>query len=209
MQAIIDLEADNVRLLLVIEAFGSEMKWSLETLTELLGWTTDRACKSLKMLINFGLLTANKEVFGITEKGIEYAAGAIINSESDARSYMFKNEVLTGMDLAGNQTVIANAALPSSSSGSKRGGGNVDDSIIDKQESLNSEKENAEKLGLSLTYFRECLKSGRVHLCSGDHLGIFDKHGNGWQHLCKVCRKKAELIKCGDKLLKYNGISRM
>lgn len=187
-QKLIDAEVDNTRLLSVIEAFGNSMIWTTEMIKNLLDWETDRINKTLQRLKDLAYLSKRKSEFFITKEGEDHVLAALHNSDVDSRSYMFKDEVLTGMDCSGDQTKVDNAVLPSGKKYNKKN--NAEDKVIAEQLRVRARAREAKKSGISEEEYDEGIKSGRIKMC-GDHIGIFDRKGiDGWQHLCKKCRKE-------------------
>ncbi len=195
---------NSIRLLLIIQAFKTREKepeengeqaedlvWTVELFSFLLGWPESKVRRVINWTKSRHYITEHLGTYLLTDVGVEFSRAAMRRPEIRGAISAWKNEVLTGINPKGKQSKIDTAVLPGAEDRPVKAV-TAEDILSASQLRLQARKRHARALGLSLEEFDAGVQSGRVRICDNtgeSHIGIFDKKGNGWQHLCRRCRK--------------------
>lgn len=194
-QSKIDNDAHTTRLITVMASFGLDAVWTFKIVQDLLEWPTEHLQYAVNRLIKMELVSKHKNQLFVTDKGREFAAGAIARAEVAAPDKKFTLEALTGMDEDGKETMIEKAALPGTPK--HYATQTTEDKLSGEQTRVQARKREASKLEITLEEFDKGVQSGQIKICKYcGQINIFDrrkKGGNTWQHQCRQCRKGARL----------------
>lgn len=194
----INREMRAFKLLGIIKSFPLDTIWTNKRLSKLSRIDVSTVQTITWSLVSVGYLNTYRGIYRITDKGLDFYDSAKSKPWFDAFRE-WRNEALSGITNAGEQSQIDNAILPKS--GGRTYGDKSPEDIYSHYESdMRMRQRVARELNISIAEYDERIRDGSIHVCKGidfdnegeliQHLGIFDRHKQGWQHLCRKCRKR-------------------
>lgn len=158
----------------------------------------EKSFTALKWLESDGLIKDMK----LTEKGELYLQAVTKDPTFDTLSIstQFKNEALTGLTtqynkksgcIVSKRSLLKRAVLPNTNKSASKSSNNAEDKMLEQCRQDDIKKQIAQRLGITVELCSKHLAENRVKMCTKcQSLGIFDKHGDRLQHLCRECRKR-------------------
>lgn len=204
-------EQTAIKILQLVKSMSPDTLWTSGILAVMIGIPLARAEHAVLWLERSGYLTTHIGLFRITIEGEEYYEAARRKPEFSISLAEFKNEVLTGMDAAGNQSKINTAVLPSTPSPTHSD--TADKLMARAQTNMRIKRRTCINLGITIDEFEQRLLDGSLQICTGGddgpHIGIFGRHnsvrdGKRWQSECRKCqkikraRKRDEILESGS-----------
>jgi hypothetical protein len=193
-QTKIDLEQDANLILGTLLRYGKELIWTRQIILDVFHLPKYRAIAALNRLEDNGYLSYLGGQYKTTTYGEEYYDGVSKKYHLEISNHAWKTEVLTGMDAAGDETSIDRAAIPGPSTIPVEHF--TPERAAEEHERLIKWKNiTCKRLGIDDEEYHRRVVDHSLKYCRGEdklfpHLGIFDRKGKGWQHLCRACRKK-------------------
>ena len=173
---------------------------SIDALSKVSGVDYVMAGHCINGLIGKNYVVVLKGEHIVTTKGQQYYQDQCIKRGTKDTS-AFKDEALTGMrqersDNSGFMVSVQSdmeRAVLSTVSGRIERGKNPEEIAAAMQDRRRAIEYIRQSLGLSKALYKEMMKEGRIRVCNGidgKHIGIFDRKGNRYQHLCRDCFKE-------------------
>jgi hypothetical protein len=150
----------------------------------------DRALMACGRLIGLGELARHNGGYLVTLEGEQRYQDAMDNPIIPTSVQEWKTEALTGIRLNGDPTDILNPVIPGAET--RPFNETPEDMVMTAEQFKAAMTTIAKDLGLNVDKLLKFHAEGRLRKCTkgGDHLGIFDKNGYGWQAYCRKCSKK-------------------
>lgn len=158
----------------------------------------ERSFTALKWLESEELIKNMK----LTEMGELYLQAVTKDPTFDTLdiSSKFKIEALTGLTteyntksccIVSKRSLLKRAVLPKNKKSASKNSNNAEDEMLEKCRQADIKEQIAQRLGVTVKLCTQYIEEKRVKMCTKcQSLGVFDKHGDRLQHLCRVCRKK-------------------
>ena len=190
-------EQDALRVLHLLIAFAPHddagpLSWTTKNIGQAVDMSLTRSTAAVRRLERLGYISD----YWPTIDGRRYYDEARSKPSLAGNLHAWKTEVLTGMDPRGAPTLIDNAVLPGSES-VPRHMQTPEQLLMRADLDRRAKSRQASDLGIELEEFERRLLDGSAHICKGGvdgpHVGIFDKHGKGWQYMCRRCTKTARI----------------
>ena len=194
-------ELTAIRILSVIVAYGNDLLWTQRTLCHVLRINGSEIDSAIIWLKKKDLLILHSGEYVITQGGRQYYVDALEKPElQDAKSYYdWRTEVLTGIvevpGKAGYRTAqsdINMAVLPAGKTIREKDT-DPEDEFLRTEAEMSARAQIAKRFGITIARVENLMGQGRIRMCKGDgntHVGIFDKKGQRFQHVCRECRRQ-------------------
>jgi hypothetical protein len=196
MKPSIQTEQDAVKICLAIHRY-SGVSWSAVNLGQFLTIPLQRIRFAVEWLESKKYIWTPRNVYSLTEFGIEYVEGLAQRTDigKPGDTFKFKDEALTGMNAKGGRSSIDRAVLPTGKTPHTTR--TPEDTMIEKDRTLKSKEALADRLGITVEKLQQFIFEGRLAHCKKcDSVGIFDvSFYNGAQRrqsYCRKCRKKVK-----------------
>jgi hypothetical protein len=181
----IDVEADAGKMMRMLFTIGSCAISGNERAEQASEWLRER-----------GYVAIYRGCAHITMEGQEYYEGLCRNPSVRVSVRAFKEEALTGTRtrksrrsgfMITEQSDLGRAALPTCSAPHETK--TPEDAFDEAEQQRLARQRLCHELKITPEKMSLYAEEGRVRQC-GNHWGVFDRRGqNGWQHLCRKCRK--------------------
>jgi len=200
----IQTEKDAVKIILALINYD-DVSWSRTKLTKHFKINCNDAILFLRNNQYIVVATSfcdgvKSEAYFVTETGREYVKGLSKNSSFDVSSIFFKfrEEALSGMKcsvsgksnfVVSSKSNIKSAVL--STVGAPHTSRTPEDMIIEQDLIIKGRTKIAAFLKLSIEDCEILMKNGQIKMCKYcGKIGVFSKHKNGTQHMCRKCINK-------------------